>query len=176
MASRNELSYLFVVEGKDDIEKLKSFSFRFVVKTNGYGLSSETKKFLIEANEVRTIVLLTDPDGPGRKIREGLHSFLKDTIDVELLKKKSIAHHKVGVKEADASYLREVLKPFIEREKSIKEEDSLTYEDYVRGGYAGPGSSLKREELRKKFSLPSKTAQKVYEDLLILRKTKEDLL
>jgi len=175
MASRNEFSYLFVVEGKDDIEKLKSFSFRFVRKTNGYGMTSLTKKFLIEANEVRTIVLLTDPDGPGRKIRDSLHSFLKDVIDIELIKKKSVAHNKVGVTEADPSYLREVLRPFMEREKKIQEEDSLTYGEFVQKGYAGADSSKKREELIWKFSLPSKTAQKIYEDLLILRKTAEDI-
>jgi ribonuclease M5 len=61
---------LIVVEGKTDKDLIASFLDADVVTTNGSEVSRETIDFIKKAAELRTVVVLTDPDAPGKRIRD----------------------------------------------------------------------------------------------------------
>lgn len=100
------LNELIVVEGKTDIDFLSSFIEADFYSVNGSAISSKDISLLKEIEKNRPIIILTDPDFPGKKIREILNSNLTNVYNAYVRKEFSIKNHKVGVAE---STINEVL-------------------------------------------------------------------
>lgn len=60
---------IIVVEGKDDVAAVKKACSAEVIITNGLGITEETLERIRTAKERRGVIILTDPDYPGDKIR-----------------------------------------------------------------------------------------------------------
>lgn len=60
---------VIVVEGKDDLAAVKRACTAEVIITNGLGLTQETIDIIKTAQKRCGVVVLTDPDAPGEKIR-----------------------------------------------------------------------------------------------------------
>ncbi|NMA86047.1 MAG: toprim domain-containing protein, partial [Tissierellia bacterium] len=63
---------IIVVEGKDDIAKIKSSLDAEVVATGGFGYDGEFIQNLKTISEKKGIIILTDPDFAGEKIRKDI--------------------------------------------------------------------------------------------------------
>ena len=100
------LNELIVVEGKTDIDFLSSFIEADFYSVNGSAIYSKDISFLKEIEKNRPIIILTDPDFPGKKIREILNSNLTNVYNAYVRKEFAIKNHKVGVAE---STINEVL-------------------------------------------------------------------
>ncbi|HKM11395.1 MAG TPA: ribonuclease M5 [Bacilli bacterium] len=99
-------SSVIVVEGKSDVALLSSIIKSNFVTTNGSEVSRETINYLKILSKTYPIIILTDPDGPGRIIRSRLEQELNDVQHIFLNKKDCIKKNKVGVAEADISTIR----------------------------------------------------------------------
>ena len=66
------LNGVLLVEGKDDESLIKSFLECYIFKTNGYDLKKEDITFYKELSKRHNIIVLTDPDAAGEKIRKVL--------------------------------------------------------------------------------------------------------
>ena len=60
---------IIVVEGKDDISAVKRAVDAELIATNGYGFPKYVRERIIKASRTRGIIVLTDPDYAGEKIR-----------------------------------------------------------------------------------------------------------
>ena len=84
--------FLYVVEGNDDENKLRQLGVKHIVKTNGKFIRKEVISFLKLAQEKRDLILLLDPDGPGREITKKMNVYInlekgiKEEKDEALLK------------------------------------------------------------------------------------------
>lgn len=58
-----------VVEGKDDTTAIKRAVHADTIETNGSAISADTIKRIKLAQEKRGVIVFTDPDYPGRRIR-----------------------------------------------------------------------------------------------------------
>ena len=68
------INAIIVVEGKSDVQFLESFiDARFVI-TNGSDVPRETIEYLKELSKNNKIIVLTDPDSPGKRIRDILNN------------------------------------------------------------------------------------------------------
>ena len=78
----NKIPYpsIIVVEGTSDEALLHSFLDVDVVTTNGSEVSRETIDYLKNAAATRSIVILTDPDSPGKRIRDLIAKASKDEV------------------------------------------------------------------------------------------------
>lgn len=136
---------IIVVEGKSDVEFLSSYIDAEYVITNGSALNKETIDYL--KNTRREIYVLTDPDFPGKKIRDELSQNIANLKHVFIKKENSIKNGKVGVAEGD---INEIIAAFenvyVEKECS---KGSLTMFDLCELGFSGDEES---EKLRKKVS------------------------
>lgn len=166
---------LYVVEGQNDITKLKSLGCTYVVETTGTLLPPRFIKFLKQAELLRPVVLVLDPDGPGREIRKRLHHELKAPFDVTVEKKEAIKHKKVGIHETRAQVLREALKPFLDLESMNDEVPSFTIEDLTDLGLTGKDTYQKKYQLCAKLNLTFKTNKTLVNDFCILCLHKEDI-
>lgn len=100
---------VIVVEGNNDVSFLSSFIDSVFVITNGYEISSDELDFLKNINN--KVIILTDSDEAGRKIREKLNNELINTINVEVDATKCNKNNKHGVAECEKEEVVRCLKP-----------------------------------------------------------------
>lgn len=104
-----KIKELIVVEGKTDLIYLKSFLDADIVITNGSEVSHETLEFIKEANKRQGVIILTDPDYPGLRIRNIVSQYIGECKHAYIDKKKAIKGKKVGIAETDKNDIIEAL-------------------------------------------------------------------
>ncbi|UJF16190.1 ribonuclease M5 [Jeotgalibaca sp. MA1X17-3] len=80
-----KIKEMIVVEGRDDTRRIQEAVEADTIETNGSAIDEKVLKMIEKAQEVRGVIVLTDPDFPGGKIREAItqrvpeakHAFLK---------------------------------------------------------------------------------------------------
>ncbi len=157
-----------VVEGKYDKAKLSRLVDCLIVVVNGFGVfrSEETVQLLRYYSENGGLIILTDSDSAGFRIRGHIKgiihngnvrcAYIPDIYGKEKRKLAPSAEGKLGVEGMPDSVLIEVLKPFSEDE--IPEETRLvTKIDFYEDGFTGrPDSSFRRDELKRRLNLPER--------------------
>ncbi len=121
---------VFVVEGQSDKALLNRFVDTEIVVTNGMYVSRETINYLKALEKYHDIIIITDPDKPGKMIREMVTSHLKNPLNIAVSKRKSIRNGKVGVAETDVESLLEIIMPHLS--KPIPLAEPLTLDDILK--------------------------------------------
>lgn len=119
-----KINEFIVVEGRDDTQRVKSAVECDTIETNGSVVDEEVIAVIKQAQETRGVIILTDPDFPGDKIRNTIKDRVPGVkhayIDREKAKNK---RGKIGVEHAQVEDIREALmyvsSPFEEAEESI---------------------------------------------------------
>lgn len=103
---------IIVVEGIHDIEKIKSiYPNAMCIMTNGSEISNDTITMLKALSIDHRIIVFTDPDSPGERIRKIINANVPNTYDAYLRKKDCISHNKkkVGIEHAKKEVIIEAL-------------------------------------------------------------------
>ncbi len=138
---------IIVVEGTSDKTLLEGFLDAQIVTTNGSDVPYETLEFLKEASKRHEIVVLTDPDSPGKRIRDVLDKEIQGLHHAFIPKRKAIKKNKVGVAESDKETILEALMA-IDLSPIEGPKGNITYADLLELGLVGSeNSSEKREKL-----------------------------
>ena len=105
------MQVVLVVEGIHDKQLLESFFVGEIVTTNGSDIPNTTINYLLQLskNENIQIVIMTDPDGPGLKIRSILNEKIPNVVNVHIPKEKAVKGKKVGIAETRIEDLKEAL-------------------------------------------------------------------
>lgn len=170
---------LIVVEGKTDLIFLKSFLDADIVITNGSEISKNTLDFIKEANEKQGVIILTDPDYPGLRIRNIITNYIGDCKHAYVEKSKAIKGKKVGIAETKKEDILEALKNVVTYKKNNQKlvSESDLYElgllgkndskskrkkvcDYYHLGWCNAKTFLKRVNM---FGLTIKKIKEVIE-------------
>ena len=162
-----QIDEAIIVEGKYDKIKLASVVNAVVIVTNGFGIFRDSEKLeLIRYYAKKTgIIILTDSDSAGRKIRgyikgavgEGSvkNVYIPDVFGKEKRKDKPSAEGKLGVEGIDVRLLREAFeKAGICVSGSRKAGDIDKAVLYELGLSGGQSSSFLRKKLQKNLGLP----------------------
>src|SRR5699024_11871717 len=107
-----KIKEIIVIEGKDDSTKVKQAYDANTIETNGSAINENTLAQIKHAQEKRGVIIFTDPDYPGTRIRHIIndavpgckHAFL--TRDQAQSKK---AHASLGIEHASIQTIREAL-------------------------------------------------------------------
>ena len=143
---------IIVVEGITDVSFLSEFIDAEFVTTNGSEIPEETIKYLQNSREKRDIFVLTDPDSPGKKIRDTLDQFIPNLKHCFISKEHSIKKNKVGVAESTKEEVLKALANFIETKKD--EVGTITHSDLNKLGLEGSEDSSKnRQKVIDKYHL-----------------------
>ncbi len=156
-----------VVEGKYDKIKLSSVVDGVIIVTNGFGIFKDREKLeLIRYYAKKTgIVILTDSDNAGRKIRGYIKGAVKggniknvyipDIFGKEKRKTKPSAEGKLGVEGIDVKTLAEAFeKAGISSEERTVPKDITKLTLFEMGLSGGQESSRLRKRLQKSLGLP----------------------
>lgn len=106
-----EIKEIIVVEGKSDTIAVKRAANADTIETNGSAISEETLKRISHAQEKRGVIVFTDPDYPGRRIRAIIEEHVPGVKHAFLPKNKSISENgkKVGIEHAMDEDIRHAL-------------------------------------------------------------------
>ena len=165
---------IIVVEGATDRALIETFLDCDIVTTNGSDVPHETIEYLKEAKKKRDIVVLTDPDMPGKRIRDVLNQHIPGLLHAYIPKDKAIKHHKVGVAESDRDTILEALNNLVPAGEANR--GNLTYADLMELGLVGSGDcATRREALCNKMHLGRANGKTLLKRLNALEIKKEEL-
>ena len=119
---------IIVVEGTSDAAFISSFLQADIVITNGSEVSRGTIEYLKEASKHRDIVVLTDPDYPGLRIRNQVEKYVQNCKHAFVDRKDAIGKKKLGIAEAN----KEAVKKAIENVVTFSnQEESISWKEFL---------------------------------------------
>jgi ribonuclease M5 len=136
---------VIVVEGKDDMAAVKRACQAEVLITNGLGITKETLDLIAEAHKRCGVIILTDPDFPGEKIRRIIDEAVPGCRHAYLEQKKSgTKRGKVGVEYAKPQEILYSLQRA--RATEVSTPRSFSMEDLYLAGLVGDLQAGQRRE------------------------------
>ena len=164
------LNQAIIVEGKYDKIKLSSVINAVIITTNGFSVmkNRETLNLIRFFAEKSGIIILTDSDSAGFKIRNYIKGALKngkitnvyipDIIGKEKRKSTPSKEGKLGVEGMDAQVILEAFKKAGIFSENIDEDRILVTKTdlYEVGLSGGINSSEKRQAFLKKLDMPQR--------------------
>ncbi len=136
---------VIVVEGKDDMAAVKRACQAEVIITNGLGITKETLDLIAEAKMRRGVIILTDPDFPGEKIRRIIDEAVPGCRHAYLEQKRSgTKGRKVGVEYAKPQEIIASLQRARATELSCEANFSMA--DLYQAGLVGDLQAGRRRE------------------------------
>lgn len=170
-----KIKEIIVVEGKDDTTAIRRAVNADTIETNGSAINEQTIERIRNAHEKRGVIIFTDPDYPGEKIRKTIsdqiagckHAF----IPKELARPKS--GRGIGVEHASPEVIQEALKGAQMTDEEAVEE--ITQEDLlVAGLIGGPGAKERREKLGMLLKIGYTNGKQLHKRLMMFQVKKQD--
>lgn len=141
---------VIVVEGRDDTRRLKEIYPQIeTLETNGSAVSQQVLEQIAELQEKRGVIVFTDPDYPGQKIRQTILNAVPNCKHAYLEKADAIAKNKrgLGVEHAKTEVIKAALENVMTPQSS---ESALIEPEFLMGlGLIGQSQSA---ALRKKLA------------------------
>lgn len=139
---------VIVVEGKDDVHAVKKAVDAEMICTSGMGLNPEIITKIQNAAKRCGIIILTDPDYPGEKIRSIVSQKVENCKHAYLPKNKARCKKtgKIGVEYAKPEDIREALENAKAEHKECVE--TFSADDLMKWRLLGlPGGNKRREKM-----------------------------
>lgn len=168
-----KINEIIVVEGKSDKQFLETFLNADILTCNGSAIDGFDKNYLIELSKTRGVIILTDPDYPGQRIRNEISSYLPVCKHAFVRKENSIKRHKVGVAEASKEEVLFALENVVTFDESKK--GSLNETDMMLLKLSGLDSSINKEKVIKYFNIGHCNSKTLLKRLNLLNVSKETL-
>ncbi|MBM7704924.1 ribonuclease M5 [Metabacillus iocasae] len=143
-----KIKEIIVVEGKDDTVVIQRAVHADTIETNGSAVSEETIEKVRLAQEKRGVIIFTDPDYPGQRIRNIITERVPGCKHAFLSKEEARPKHGkgIGVEHASLEAIREALKAVQQEWIDVKEE--VSKQDLLDAGLiGGPQAKERREKL-----------------------------
>ena len=163
-----KLREIIVVEGKDDTTAIKRAVDADTIETNGSAINQETIEKIRLAVGNRGVIIFTDPDYPGEKIRKTIINQVPGCKNAFIPKRLALPLNGrgIGVEHATPEAIREALKEahFMETEP----EEIITRNNLFELGFiSGVGSKEKRENLGLRLKIGYANGKQLYQRLMM---------
>ena len=162
---------VIVVEGKTDTAVIKKLFHADTIETHGLGLNEETLRFIVETAKTRGVIVLTDPDYPGMKIRNQIMEAVPQAKHAFVEKKDAIGKKKLGIAEAKEEAIIEALENVV---TFSSRETSITWEEFLSLDIIG--DKKKRISIFQTFHLGYGNNKTLFKRLNMASITKNDIL
>src|SRR3954469_11402098 len=128
-----KIKEIIVVEGKDDTTAIKRAVGADTIETNGSAISEETLRRIEHAQKKRGVIVFTDPDYPGRRIRAIIEERIPGVKHAFLAKEKTIAKNGrgLGIEHASDEDIRDALRNVYTVNASGHFKERITLEDLM---------------------------------------------
>lgn len=157
-----KIDRVVIVEGRYDKIKLSSILDAVIIETEGFGIfnNKEKQKLIRKLAETKGLLILTDSDSAGFKIRSFIrgmvpaeqikHAYIPDIFGKEKRKTEPSKEGKLGVEGVKADIIIDALEKagVLYEETEDKEQREITKLDLYEDGLSGKADS---DALRKKL-------------------------
>lgn len=168
-----KIKEVIVVEGKTDKQFLETFIEADFLIANGSAIDGFDKAYLQEIAKTRGVILFTDPDAPGEKIRKTISSYLESCKHAFVRKEFAISHHKVGVAEASKEEILRALSNVITLTSTTNQ--TLQANDLYELQLIGFNSRKKKEKIEQYFHIGHCNGKTLLKRLNMLNVNKEKI-
>ena len=164
---------VIVVEGKYDAVKLADLVDGLILTTNGFSVfkNAETKRLLVELGKKRGIIVLTDSDDAGFRIRNYINklaqgicvknAYVPAIAGKERRKAQPSKEGVLGVEGVPSEAILRALQTAGAREKAKRAGRAITYTDLYDWGLSGTaGSAERKTKLLNALGLPPRLSKK----------------
>ncbi len=143
---------VIVVEGRDDAIAVKRALHAEIITTHGFGLTEETLKRIELAQERKGVIIFTDPDHAGEKIRKRISNRVRGCKHAFLPREEATKNGDIGIENASPeSILVALAKVRTECEISGK---TFTNLDLIQNDLVGSeDASIRRDRLGKELGI-----------------------
>lgn len=127
-----KIKEVIVVEGRSDVVAVKRAVDAEVLVTSGAGLNERIMKQIEQAAARNGIIVLTDPDYPGERIREKITKRIPEAKHAFIAKEDATKEGDVGVENASVEAIREAIasaRPEKQHPETIFDKMDLIYND-----------------------------------------------
>lgn len=165
---------IFVVEGKSDESKLQEFDSKIkTISVGGSAINSESINFLIKNKKRFNIIILTDPDYPGEKIRKELSKIFDSAQHIFIPKESAKKNNKVGIEFISKKTFLTALEGinFYSEFKSISK---LEFNELELTG--SKFNNTKRKKIAKHFAIGNPNGKTLFKRLNMIGVNKSDIL
>ncbi|QGH32639.1 ribonuclease M5 [Gracilibacillus salitolerans] len=168
---------IIVVEGKDDTAKLKQALDVDTIETNGSAINKDILEQIAHAKNKRGVIVFTDPDYPGQRIRQIIDQHVPGCKHAFLTKEEAIPdrkqHKSLGIEHASLEVLREALHQVYELTENGETE--ITKSDLIRFGLiGGNGSRERRKKLGQQLRIGHINAKQLLKRLQMFQIAKDE--
>ncbi|MEH7335673.1 ribonuclease M5 [Neobacillus drentensis] len=170
-----KIQEIIVVEGKDDTTAIKRAVDADTIETNGSAVNESTIEKVRRAQETRGVIIFTDPDFPGEKIRKTISEKVPGCKHAFLQKEDALAKRGrgLGVEHANPEAIREALKDAQIMHETISEE--ISQEDLITAGLiGGEGSKERRILLGKLLKIGYTNGKQLHKRLMMFQISKQE--
>ena len=164
---------VIIVEGNHDSSLIKSLLDCDTIITHGSTLSKTTLNLIKQAAKERNIIIFTDPDSTGEKIRRQIVKLVPDAKHAFLPQHLALGKGKIGVEHAKAEDILNALqqvRTFTDEISTIKMSDLL---DLKLAGL--PDSEKLRNQVAHHYQIGDCNAKTFLKRLGMLKITQEQL-
>src|SRR5690625_3813554 len=147
------INEVIIVEGKNDTAKVKLAVQADTIETKGSAISKETLKMIKHANEKRGVIVFTDPDYPGNRIRRIITENIPNCKHAFLSKEEALplsANKNVGIENASVESIRKALQNVQQSQETDTTVSDIEKLDLIRHQLIGHPAAQKRRELKGK--------------------------
>ncbi|KPL58084.1 ribonuclease M5 [Rossellomorea vietnamensis] len=170
-----KIKEIIVVEGKDDTVAIQRAVNADTIETNGSAVSPATLEKIKHAQEKRGVIIFTDPDYPGERIRKIVSEAVPGCKHAFVHKKDALpkSGRGIGVEHASPDVIRESLK-----EAHLLDADQaeiISKEDLIDAGLIGsPQSKDRRIALGEKLRIGYTNGKQLQKRLRMFNIQKEE--
>lgn len=174
MMEKKRIQEVIVVEGKHDTEKLRKYFDCDTIETNGTHLGKEVMDRIRHAALTRGVIVFTDPDSPGNRIRHQISQQIPECKHAFVQKSDARTSKKVGVEHAQQDVLMDAIQNCATFEQKM--EDGITVSDMLELGLSGENSQAKREWIGRVFHIGMGNAKTMRARLNGMHITKQSVM
>lgn len=173
-----KIKEVIIVEGKSDHAKIIQAVEADVIETNGSAINQTTLKQIAHAQKKRGVIVFTDPDYPGQRIRQIIENEVPGCKHAFLTAKQAKAKHpegkSIGIEHASLAAIKQALQVVYERAEATW-VDEITKADLLQFGLIGSSSAKqRREKLTETLSIGYANGKQLLKRLNMFQITKEE--
>ncbi len=143
-----KIKEVIVVEGRDDTTKILQAINADTIETNGSAINDTIIKQIKHAKDKRGIIIFTDPDYPGDRIRHIIDQAVPGCKHAFLTQHEARAKHpnnkSLGIEHASPETIRKALADVYELKEAHASE--IAKENVINSGLIGGAQAKKRRE------------------------------
>ncbi|OOM75315.1 ribonuclease M5 [Clostridium sp. BL-8] len=107
--SRILIKEVIVVEGRDDVDAVKKAIDAEIISVGGFGINAKVIERIKEAQKRKGVIVLTDPDFAGEKIRRIISKRVKGIKHAYIAKEDGLKNGDIGVENASPEVILRAL-------------------------------------------------------------------